>query len=51
MTAIHVSGPFFLSTYCIPLFNKSDNPSVCMISSMAAEPLFRNKYVCSWYPD
>lgn len=44
MTAIHVSGPYFLSVKFIPLFKKAANPSVCLITSMAS--FFLNRAVC-----
>lgn len=36
MTAIHVAGPYFLAVKFIPLFQKSSDPSVCNITSLAA---------------
>lgn len=44
MTSIHVSSPYFLSAKFIPLFKKSSNPSVCLITSMAS--FFLNRAVC-----
>ena len=44
MTSVHVSGPYFLAARFIPLFKKSANPSVCLITSMAA--FFLNRAVC-----
>ncbi|WVQ79212.1 hypothetical protein IAT38_001308 [Cryptococcus sp. DSM 104549] len=46
MTAVHCAGPYFMAVKCIPLFKKSDSPSVCNITSLAAH--FFNRAVCEF---
>lgn len=41
MTAMHVAAPYFLTIKFIPLFKKSNDPSVCNITSLAATFLSR----------
>lgn len=46
MTAIHVAGPYYLAVKFIPLFQKSQTPSVCNITSLAS--IFLNRKVCEF---
>ena len=36
MTAIHCAGPYYLATRFVPLFQKSNDPSICNITSLAS---------------
>ncbi|RXK36393.1 hypothetical protein M231_06359 [Tremella mesenterica] len=46
MTAVHVAGPYFMGVKFIPMFQKSDNPVIINITSLAAE--FMNREVCEF---
>lgn len=46
MTAIHVAGPYYLSAQFLPMFAKSNNPSVVNITSLAS--LFLDRSVCEY---
>ncbi|ORY34751.1 hypothetical protein BCR39DRAFT_125853 [Naematelia encephala] len=46
MTAIHVAGPYLLGVKFIPLFQKSADPSICNITSIAS--VFLNRAVCEF---
>jgi len=46
MTGIHVGGPYYLGVKFIPLFKKSESPSICNITSLGA--FFLNRAVCEF---
>ncbi len=43
MTGIHVGGPYYLGVKFLPLFKKSEDPSICNITSLGA--FFLNRSV------
>ncbi|ODN98112.1 hypothetical protein I350_07754 [Cryptococcus amylolentus CBS 6273] len=46
MTAIHTAGPYFMAVKFLPLFQKSENPAITNITSLAAH--FLNRAVCEF---